>query len=70
MDINDEKIETLTPFEASKYIPKNAEFLRAGLRQNRFPFGTATQGKTGQWNYLIIKKKYFEFLGIEEKKDG
>lgn len=62
-----ERIETITPFEAGKIIGKNAEFIRAGLRQGRFGFGTAVQGKTGRWNYTIIKNKFLEYVGIGGK---
>lgn len=61
-----ERIETLTPFEAGKILGKNAEFIRAGLRQNRFNFGTAIEGKNGQWNYIIIKSKFLKFAGIQK----
>lgn len=59
------RVETITPEEAGRIIGKNAEFIRAGLRQERFNFGTAVQGKTGQWNYNIIKSKFYEYAGIE-----
>lgn len=57
-----EKIEKITPAEAGKILGKNAEFVRAGLRQNRFPFGTAVESKSGQWNYIIIKSKFYEYI--------
>lgn len=62
-----EEIETMTPDEVGKVLHKSAEFVRAGLRQERFPFGTAVQSKTGQWNYLIIKEKFLEFVGRKER---
>ena len=62
------KIETITPIEAGRVIGKNAEFIRAGLRQGKFDyFGTAVQGETGQWNYLIIKSKFLEYVGLKTK---
>lgn len=57
-----EKVETITPAEAGKILGKSAEFIRAGLRQNRFPFGTAVESKSGQWNYIIIKSKFYEYI--------
>ena len=63
-----ERVETITPEEAGRVIGKNAEFIRAGLRQERFNFGTAVQGKTGQWNYNIIKSKFLEYAGIERSE--
>lgn len=61
-------VETLTPFEAGKILHKNAEAIRAGLRQSRFPFGTAIppEEEGGNWNYIIIKSKFLEYAGIEE----
>ena len=35
------RVETLTPYEASLLIPKNAEFVRALLRRGQAPFGVA-----------------------------
>lgn len=64
--INLGEVETITPAEAGKMIHKNAEFIRAGLRQGRFDFGTAVESKSGEWNYLIIKSKFLEFVGIKE----
>ena len=65
MENLDVQVETITPAEAGKVIRKNAEFIRAGLRQQRFPFGTAVQSKTGQWNYTIIKSKFLDYVGIK-----
>lgn len=61
-----EKVETLTPYEAGKIIHKNAEFIRAGLRQGIFDFGAAVPPKKvgGNWNYVIIKSKFYKFAGI------
>ena len=62
------RVETITPYEAARLIGKNAEYIRAGLRANRFDFGSAVQSKTGRWNYNIIKKKFLKYAGIEEGK--
>ena len=63
-----ERIETITPYEAGKIIGKNAEYIRAGLRANRFNFGSAVPPKEpgGRWNYNIIRSKFLEYVGIEE----
>lgn len=60
------EVETITPAEAGKIIHKNAEFIRAGLRQGRFDFGTAIESKSGQWNYIIFKEKFLKYVGLEE----
>lgn len=63
-----EEVETITPEIAGKYLHRSAEFIRAGLRQEKFDFGTAVQGKTGQWSYIIIKSKFLEYVDKKEKK--
>lgn len=59
-------VETLTTYEAGKIIHKNAEYVRALLRQGRVNWGTAVQSKSGQWNYNIIKSKFLEYAGLKE----
>ena len=56
------EVETITPYEAGKKLNMNAERVRAGLRQGKFPFGTAIQSKSGQYNYIIFKKKFCEYV--------
>lgn len=62
-----EPVEIITAEEAGRLIHKNAEYIRAGLRQGRFNFGSAIKGKRNQWNYNIIKSKFYEYAGIKEK---
>jgi len=64
-------IETITPYEAGRILHKNAEFIRAGLRQNKFNFGVAVAPEKdgGDWNYLIIKSKFLAFAGINRKEE-
>ena len=59
------RVETLTPEQAGKMIGKGAEFVRVGLQQNIFPFGNAVKTKSGQWNYLIIASKFYEYIGLK-----
>lgn len=56
------KVETMTPEQVAKKLGKGVEFVRAGLRQDKFPFGTAVESNSGQWNYLIIKSKFMEYI--------
>lgn len=58
-----EKVKTLTTEYVAKKLGKGTEFIRAGLKQNRFPFGTAVQNKNGRWNYIIFEEKFFEYIG-------
>lgn len=65
-------VDTLTPYEAGKLIHKNAEYIRAGLRSQRLPFinfGSAIPPEKpgGNWNYNIIKSKFLEYIGINNK---
>lgn len=68
MEEDIKRVETLTPEQAGKIIGKNAEYIRNLLRQGRVTWGTAVESKTGQWNYNIIKSKFFEYANIKEKK--
>lgn len=62
-----EKIEMMTPEEAGNILHRNAETIRAGLRQGALPFGTAIRNeKNGQWNYLIVKNKFINWLELPE----
>ena len=65
------QVETLTPYETARIIHKNAEYVRAGLRSNRFEFGSAVPPKKegGKWSYNIIKSKVYEYAGIKESEE-
>ena len=64
-----ERVETMTTIDAAKMIGKNPEFIRAGLRQGVFNFGSAVppKEKGGKWNYNIIKSKFLEYAGIRKE---
>lgn len=59
----EQKIETLTPEEATKFLPKDTEFIRATLRQGKVDWGWAVQNENGHWNYIIIKSKFLDYIG-------
>ena len=61
-------VETITPYKAGKIIHKNAEYVRALLRQGRVTWGTAAESKSGQWNYNIIKSKFLEYAGQAQEE--
>lgn len=62
------RVPTMTPAEVAVIINKSPEFIRAGLKQGKFDyFGTAIRGGTGQWNFLIIKSKFLEYIGLKPK---
>lgn len=68
MEEDIKRVETLTPEQAGKIIGKNPEYIRALLRQGKVDWGTAVQSKSGQWNYNIIRSKFFEYANIKDKK--
>ncbi len=55
--------------DVAKLLHKAPMFVRMGLRQDRFPFGTAIQKPNGKWTYVIIPNKVYEYLGIKKKGD-
>lgn len=61
-----EEVERMTPAEVAIKLHSTAETIRAGLRQDKFPFGVAFQGNTGQWNYIIIKSKFYNWLELNK----
>lgn len=65
-----EPVETINCAEAGRLVHRNAERIRAGLRQNKFDFGTAIPPKKegGRWNYIIIKSKFYKWAEIELKE--
>lgn len=57
-----DEVERMTPEEVSKVLHTGVETIRAGLRNGNFTFGTAIQGRTGRWTYIIIKSKFLEYV--------
>jgi hypothetical protein len=62
--------DNMTVNEAAKLLKMNAQTLRCGLQQGKFPFGTAvittpaeksTVGKD-RWTYYINDKKLNDYL--------
>lgn len=62
MEAENEEVERLSPTDIAPILKMSVEGVRAALRQDKFPFGIAFQGRTGQWNYLIIKSKFEKWL--------
>jgi len=60
-----EAVETISIADASRIIRKNQDYIRVGLQQGRFPWGTAVKTSEKQWSYNIIKKKFLEYAGLE-----
>ena len=49
---------------AAKVIGKAVDFIRLGLQQGRFEFGTAVQTGKNRWSYHICPKKLAEYSGF------
>ena len=64
MEENSEKIKRMTPVQVATKLEMSPESIRAGLRQGKFPFGVAFQGKTGQWIYIILEKKFYSWAEV------
>lgn len=47
---------------------KSQQFLRIGLQQGIFPFGTAVK-LSSIWTYYIYPKKFYEYTGQEIERD-
>ena len=48
--------------QASILMGKSEQFLRMGLRNNKFPFGTAVK-MSSQWTYYISPKLFYDYIG-------
>lgn len=64
-------VDTLTPYEAGRMVHKNAEFIRSGLRQGIFDFGSAVPPEEpgGNWQYNIIKSKFLSYAGVLKERE-
>lgn len=52
--------------EAASLMGKSIEFVRAGLRDGRFSFGTAVK-LSSRWSYHISPKLFYEYINGNEK---
>lgn len=59
----------ITVKDAAKRMGLHEETVRFGLREGRFPFGTAVQMKN-RWNYIIFPRKFEELYGKGECRDN
>ena len=50
---------------AAKLMGKSEQFVRVGLRNDKFPFGTAVK-LSSQWTYYISPKVFLEYIGCSE----
>lgn len=55
--------QKILPTEAAKIMGVTPQFIRIGLQQNKFSFGTAVKINK-RWSYYINEKKFKEYLGM------
>ena len=59
----------ITVEKAAELMGNSKEFVRAGLRNKAFPFGTAIKhGK--RWSYFISPRLFADYLGLPYKSLG
>lgn len=54
--------------KAAKIMGTSEQYIRIGLRNNRFPFGSAVKLST-QWTYHISPKPFYEYIGVIKKEN-
>ena len=59
-------ILSMTVKKAAKMMGKSEQFIRIGLRNQRFPFGTAVK-TSSHWAYHISPQLFYEYLGLIER---
>lgn len=64
MDENEKKV---TIKKAAELMGTSEQFVRIGLRNNRFPFGTAVKLST-KWTYYISPKLFYQYINKEQSK--
>ncbi len=61
------KTKCVPPKVAAAMLGKGVMFVCMGLRNQRFPFGTATLGANGKrWSYHISPDKFAQYLGVSK----
>lgn len=55
--------------EAARLLEVTPQYIRIGLRKNRFPFGSAVQMSENRWRYHIVKSKVLEYAGLNQGGD-
>lgn len=64
MDVDEKKVSIK---KAAKLMGTSEQFVRIGLRNNRFPFGTAVKLST-KWTYYISPKLFYQYINKEQSK--
>ena len=59
----------ITVEKAAELMGKSKEFVRAGLRNKAFPFGTAIKHNK-RWSYFISPRSFADYLGLPYESLG
>ena len=57
--------KNITIQKAAKIMGKSEQFIRVGLRNNRFPFGSAVK-LSSKWTYYISPILFYQHTGSTE----
>lgn len=57
-------VKNIAVSKAAKLMGVGVNFVKAGLRQNRFPFGTALKINGDKYSYYISPVKFAEYIGV------
>lgn len=69
-ELRNKVIERLDVRDAAKIMKMNANTIREGLQQGRFPWGYAIQTSEHRWVYFINKKRFERIEELEEESNG
>lgn len=58
--------KNITIQKAARLMGKSEQFIRVGLRNNRFPFGSAVK-LSSKWTYYISPILFYQHTGITEE---
>lgn len=59
---------TVPVVEAAARMGVTPMFLRIGLREGKFPFGTAVRMPGGRWSYYINRQRFELYMAGEDMK--
>lgn len=54
----------ITVKEAAALLGVSEQFLRIGLQQGKFPFGTAVK-MSSRWSYFISSAQFLQYIGLD-----
>lgn len=61
LDDQQTNMSSISIEEASAALGTSIQFIKLGLRQGIFPFGTAIRGDNGRYAYFISKEKFYKY---------